>query len=506
VLEGERLASRVILPALYEQAAFRPLWREPDAVHELFAALDTIDEEGLNPRDYHMPVLARLRKRLRHRPDAKTRAHFDLLLTDALLRLTYHLHFGRADPAAIDRDWNIELTVDKADYIARHARAIRLARIDDLLQDMAPTTPYYFSLIRAYRIYKAIQAKEGWPHIPAGPTLRHGMQSGRIIALRHRLAATRDILSGNLESPRFDDEVEVGLRRFQQRHGLDPTGIMDRPTLKALNIPVGTRINQIRANLERARWVLPVLPERFVLVDIAGFSLSYYHDGAEVWKTRVQVGKAYRKTPVFRSSIRYLVLNPTWTIPPTILHKDILPIVARNSSYLKQRHIEVVDRQGRRIDAATVDWARYLHQPFPYALRRQAGPGNPLGRIKFVFPNRHAVYLHDTPHTSIFHHKIRTSSSGCVRVQHPYRLAALLLDDSAHWGEQQIRQAIASGKTRWLKLTRPVPIIIMYWTVRMDSHDTVHFREDIYGRDRAIVAALKRPFRFRRHTVLKTVN
>jgi len=330
------------------------------------------------------------------------------------------------------------------------------------------------------------------------------VRSRRVVALRRRLAATRDILPGNLVSTLFDDGVEVGLRHFQRRHGLAATGIVDRATLKALNVPVAARIDQIRANLERARWVLPVLPERFVLVDIAGFSLSYHRDGEVIWKTRVQVGKAYRKTPVFRSSIRYVVLNPTWTIPPTILHEDILPVVVRHPGYLKQRHIEVIDRQGRRIDASTIDWVRYLHQPFPYALRRQAGPGNPLGRIKFVFPNRHAVYLHDTPHTSIFNRKVRTSSSGCVRVQHPYRLAELLLNDPEHWSRRQIREAVTMGKTRWLKLPRPVPVIIMYWTVRMDSHDIVHFREDIYGRDQAIVAALRRPFRFRRHPILRT--
>lgn len=503
-VSGARLASRIILPALYKQRNFIPLWHNTDSIDQLFSALDTIDEEGLDPRDYHLTTLRALRKKNQDKEvNPQAQAGFDLLLTDSLLRLGYHLQFGKVDPAALDGNWNIDRTIDKLDYIARHARAIRRGTVDQLIQEMSPLTPFYFSLMRAYRIYKAIQAKGGWPRIPRGATLRHGMKSARTIALRHRLASTEDMQAGNLDSPLFDDEVEVGVRHFQSRHGIEPDGIVNRQTLKALNVSIKARINQVRANLERARWVLPVLPENFVLVDIAGFNLAYHHYQDTTWKTLVQVGKTYRKTPVFKSKITYLVLNPTWTIPPTILREDVLPAVTRDPSYLKRRHIRVIDHKGKHIDESAIDWTRYPKEHFPYTLRREPGPGNPLGRIKFMFPNRHAVYLHDTPSKGLFDRKDRTSSSGCVRVQHPYQLAELLLNDPENWSVKQIQQAVATRKTRRLKLAKPVTVIIMYWTVQLDKNDLVHFRDDIYGRDRAIVDALKRPFKFRKHPILR---
>ncbi len=499
---GSRLASRIVLPALYEKQNFRPLWKNPYSVDQLFSVLESIDREGLNPADYHLPKLKKLRQRLQANSDAQTQGDYDLLLTDALLRLGYHLQFGKVDPAALDSSWNIDRKLDRADYILKQEKAIRRGAVKELIVDMTPLLSISGPLNRAFQIYRAIQARGGWPVIPNGPTLRLGVTDKRVIRLRERLGSTGDILAGNLYSELYDHGVKTAVSHFQRRHGLPPDGVVGGATLKALNVPVKARVNQIRANLERARWVLPVLPDEFVLVDITGFSLTYIKHGKIAWETKVQVGKAYRETPVFRAEIKYLMFNPTWTVPPTILKEDVLPAIKRDPRYLQRRNLKVIDHKGNHVDASGIDWSKYSERNFPYSIRQEAGPGNALGRIKFVLPNKHSIYLHDTPSKALFGKKKRASSSGCVRVQYPYRLAELLLDDPQNWSVAKIKKGVNAGKTRRVKLSKPVTVVFMYWTVRMDSDGGVLFRNDIYGRDRAIVEALKKPFKFRRRPIL----
>jgi murein L,D-transpeptidase YcbB/YkuD len=209
------------------------------------------------------------------------------------------------------------------------------------------------------------------------------------------------------------------------------------------------------------------------------------------WVARAQVGKDYRQTPVFTADLLYLVLNPTWTVPPTILAQDILPQVKKDITYLEKKNMTVLDRRGRPVDPTQVEWARYSGPDFPYALRQGPGPGNALGRVKFIFPNQHFVFLHDTPSTSLFEREERTFSSGCIRVEHPLELAARLLVDQDDWDRDRIDQVIASGKTQTVHLSEPLPVIIIYWTAFIDREDQLNFWRDVYGRDALVLAGLE---------------
>jgi murein L,D-transpeptidase YcbB/YkuD len=491
-----RLTSVVALPMLYKRHDFQRLWTKPDAVEQLLHAVQGIDQDGLEPRDYHWPELQRLRAELASGAASgpELAVAFDLLLTDSLIRLSYHLLLGKVAPEALDAGWNLAKDLDALNPIAMIEQAIEADAVARLLDDVRPKHVFYARLKAALAQYRAIQAAGGWKPVPAGPPLKLGVRDPRVIALRQRLMVTGDLRERSPDAALFDGPLREAVTRFQRRHGLEADGAVGPATLEALNVPVDARIDQIRANLERARWVLHEIQGNFVVVDIAGFRVLYLRDGEVVWTARAQVGQPYRKTPTFKAVLTYLVLNPTWTVPPSILEQDILPAVKRDPTYLQKRNLRVIDRQGQPVDARQLNWSRYRARNFPYLLRQEPGPRNALGRIKFMFPNRYAVYLHDTPNQALFDRPDRTFSSGCIRVERAFELAELLLNDPVRWSREALERAVASNVTRTVVLPRPVPVLLLYWTVDVSREGRIMFRKDVYERDRAVLAALTGEF------------
>jgi murein L,D-transpeptidase YcbB/YkuD len=294
----------------------------------------------------------------------------------------------------------------------------------------------------------------------------------------------------------FDPDLADAVERFQARHGLDADGIVGSQTIDAMNVPVESRIDQLKANLERTRWVFRDLEPRFLIVNIAGFE-AYVVDEKEVtWKSRVQVGKPYRKTPVFKKEMTYLVLGPTWTVPPTILREDIIPKIKKDPGYLARNDMVLLDRSGKLVDISNVDLTAISADNFPYTVRQEPGPKNALGRIKFMFPNKHFVYLHDTPSQSLFDRVERTTSSGCIRVEKPISLAAELLGDPVEWSEARVEERISEASNETVTLTDPIMVFLMYWTSVPDGDGDVKFFSDVYSRDQAVLDGLRQPFRF----------
>ena len=339
--------------------------------------------------------------------------------------------------------------------------------------------------------------------MPAGAMLKSGMVNPRVLTIRQRLAVTGDMSTLSMESALYDDDVKTSVEKFQQRHGLEVNGLVDKVTLAAMNVPVEGRIGQLRVNLDRARWVLHDLPQNFVMVDIAGFNVQYIRSGQVVWKTRAIVGKTYRKTPVFRSNIRYIIFNPIWTIPPTILREDILPKIKRDPEYLRNKNMVVLDQLGKQIDSATIDWSQYPGNSFPYLIRQQPGPKNTLGRVKFIFPNKHAVYLHDTLKKSGFERAERALSSGCIRIQNPLHFSELLLADKPGWDRAKIDTVVESREPTHVNLARPLTVMLLYWTTGVDYERRVVFKPDIYDRDGAVLTGLKGEFKFRGRKIIE---
>jgi murein L,D-transpeptidase YcbB/YkuD len=471
----ETLASMVVLPDFYERRTFRPAWSEQAARTELLAAIRASAGDGLEPRDYHLAALEAL---LQAPPGPETDADIDMLATDGILRLAYHLRFGKVDVTTIDPDWNFHPDVEAA---IREAPALALQQMLDnrtfaaSLDALRPTHALYAGLRQALQTYRDIAAAGGWPSLPDGPVLRPGDTDERMPMLRERLAIERDLADGgSMGGTAYDSVLVDAVKRFQERHGLEPDGVIGRGTMRELNVPVSVRVDQLRLSLERGRLLLHDLPGHFVFVNIPAFR-AYYIDANEIrLATKVIVGKPFTATPTFRADMTYVVINPSWTIPPGIMQRDVIPGIAKDPGYLERKGYERVGGQ--------------IVQP--------PGPNNALGRIKLMFPNPHHVYLHDTPQRDLFAAEARLFSSGCIRVERIVDLAVLVIDDPENWSREKVEATIAAGRTRNVTLKRRIPVFLSYWTaVAGIGDEPPRFFHDVYDRDPAMLAALDQPFR-----------
>jgi murein L,D-transpeptidase YcbB/YkuD len=292
----------------------------------------------------------------------------------------------------------------------------------------------------------------------------------------------------------FDASLEAAVKHFQRRHGLDPDGLVGRNTLAALNVSAAARVDQLRVNMERARWLFGDLEERFLLVNIARYRVVLVERGEVTWSTRAVVGRPFRQTPVFKARMTYLEFNPTWTVPPTILKEDLLPELRRDPGALQRKNMTVLDFQGRPVDPSGIDWATIPARGFPYIIRQEPGPDNALGRVKFMYPNSHHVYMHDTPARALFGRAERAFSSGCIRLEKPFELVSLLLAGT-EWDDAAIGQVLASGRSRVVNLPSPITVLTLYGTA-VPEGGQVHFAADVYDRDPRLLAALDAPARF----------
>jgi len=492
---GSRIAAVRLIPTLYERRDFELAWNRPAMVQELMSAIAAVPSHGLDPADYHFGALnARLEVMAGGLQGATSMVDLDLLLTDALARLAFTLHFGKLDPTDLDPVWNLSRVLNDAETLSLFQETLETGDLAALLESVVPQNEYYENLRWALADYRSLAARGGWSTVPDGPILKPGNRDPRVADLRARLAVTGELETIPTDDPDlYDDFIEAAVIRFQRRHGLDEDGKLGPKTLAALNLPVEARIDQIRANLERNRWVFRDLPETFITVNIAGFELTFVRGGAPVWTTRVQVGKKIHETPIFASEMTYLVFNPTWTVPLSILRNETLPAIRKDPGYLEKQNMSIIRSDGSVVDPSTVD----LNGSFPYGIRQEPGPNNALGRVKFMFPNAYSVYLHDTPSKSLFTRSERAFSHGCIRTENPIDLAELLLADKKGWTRALIDAVIESGTMTTVTLEKPVTVLLLYWTADVQPGGSIEFREDIYGRDARIIEGLNDTFEFK---------
>jgi murein L,D-transpeptidase YcbB/YkuD len=496
-VDGFEVASGELLARVYENRNFEPAWPDVEKMDELVRLVESTAEDGLDPADYHLEALQHVRTRLAagQRLDATERAAIDLGMTDSLIRIGYHRRFGKVNPNDLDPNWNFQRELRRRDPATVFQDAMDADSLAGYLDRTFPRDELYRRM-QAYLLqYRDLAASGGWPRIPDGPTLEPGDSDERLPVLAQRLAITGDLpVDAGADPAVYGGALEAAVKDFQERHGLYVDGVVGPATLKALNVTVEQRIEQIRVNLERSRWVLDSLADDFVIVNIAGFRVYVFRDHEMTWSARAVVGTTYRKTPVFRSTMRYVVFNPDWTVPYSIATKDILPQVQRNPGYLAAGNYIVKSASGDVVDPAGIDWDSLGDGNFPYTLVQQPGPGNALGEIKFMFPNDHAVYLHDTPAKGLFHRAGRTFSSGCVRVEHPFEFAALLLAANG-LDATAIERLRRSGKTKTVFLEQPLPVLLLYWTAEVGRDGRIRFYDDIYDRDRDVLEALNSSYR-----------
>ena len=482
-----------VLLHFYQQRGFALAWDDARAA-AFIQIVRSAGTQGLTPADYldaqltALPPLSGLSGTARIDADAE--------FTEAFLRYAYDCRFGKVNPQQLDSSWNYARSVSNG---GPYAALERILAAPDLAAQLAVEVGHG-AVYNAVRVvlarYRGYAAAGGWKTLPAGATLKLGVVDPRVAALRARLAA-EGFESATAGDPNtFDETLAKAVSAFQTRHGLGADGAVGAKTLDALNVPASALVDRLRVNLERLRWVLVQLTPRFVAVNIAGYRVYYTEDDRVRWTARAIVGKPYRATPTFRAEMTYLVVNPDWTVPPTILHEDSLPALRRDPSYLTQERMDVVDRNsGRVVDPSTIDWQHVTAKNFPYMLRQRPGPTNALGRIKFMFPNSHFVFLHDTPLRDLFNRNERAFSSGCIRVEHPFELANILLEGDPKWTPAALKRALDSEQTEKISLRRPVPVLIVYLTtVAFDGGRQYTFLNDIYHRDEAVLHALNAGF------------
>ena len=439
-IEEAPIAAIALIDEIYARRSYKPAWSDPGTVRQLFDQVLRSVGHGLNPDDFHAKQLGTRLNPGRTAEDPIFKADTEILCTDALARLAITVQFGKLNPADLDPAWNFSRKIARQDPLAYFNQILESSSVASALAALGPRNPRYEWFQAALRKYRSILAGGGWQTVTAGPVLEAKSKGPRVAELRQRLRITGDLTGADPADPQdFDSVLEAGIKHFQIRHGIDSDGRVGPRTIEELDVPVVARINQLRAGLERMRWVFRDLPNRYLVVDIAGFHAYLMEDGEEIWKTRVQVGKPYHATPIFKDTIRYLEFNPTWTILPGILSRDTLPAIRKDASYLSRNNMSVVTTSGKIVDPSTIDWAATASKGFPYMIRQEPGDRNALGPVKFMFPNQYMVYLHDTPSKGLFASSERTFSSGCIRTENPFDLAELLLEGQV---------GIASGSTR----------------------------------------------------------
>ena len=491
-VRGLAIASASLLAEFYASRNYEPVWTSEARIDELLELLATADSHGLDSGDYYLLQLRKLREQNRSGDDPALGAALDLLLTESLIRFGYHQRFGKVNPERTEPTWNFTRQFRPGrEPVSALREAVDAPSLQGLLGEWIDRAPLYRDLQKALAHYRHIASAGGWPMIAAGPVLHEGDTDARVPDIRRHLGIGGDLppAAGAADGQQYDAALAAGVRAFQERHALAVDGVLGAATLAAMNIPVEIRIDQLRLSLERARWVADDTAGEVIVVNIAGSEVFAARNGQRFWTRRAVVGRVTRQTPVFRGSMTWLELNPTWTIPPTILREDVLPRLRRDPGYLQENDLSVIDARGRVIDPLTVDWPRVGNRP-SWALRQAPGPKNSLGRIKFMFPNPHAVFLHDTPARGLFERTGRLLSSGCVRIEDPLSLAEIVLADPGRWNQQTLQAAIDTGKTQIVRLPRPWPVLILYWTAELDATGRVRFLPDVYDRDPALLAAL----------------
>lgn len=469
------------------QSESAALWTDAQRLQALIDALENVASDGLDPANYHTEALTHA---LEHLKTWGQLGKCDIrLANDAYLRALADLRYGKARSLEAQSIWyspNIARIEDPGRLVKQAVNG--LANLEQAIAEARPESPRYRHLRKGYT--QALESlPEAWARIPEGPTLKVDDDDDRVALLRERLRA-----EGYLPSPpvpdrmatRFDAALALAVEDFQRRHSLAADGRVGSRTLQQLNVSPQQRLEQIRANLERLRWLAQDMERTLLLVDIAAARLEFYEEGELIWRGRAQVGKPRRETPELKSVITHVTVNPHWNMPRSIFLRDALPSIRDNPFYLSDRGMRVYDQQGNELSPTEVDWSK----PLGLRLRQDPGPGNALGQVAIRFSNPFAVYLHDTPAAGLFESQNRFFSSGCVRVEDALSLTRLLFRHASPDLRQRLETAVASGESQNVHLSRGVYILMAYWTAEADASGRITYRPDVYGSDGQLLALL----------------
>jgi murein L,D-transpeptidase YcbB/YkuD len=504
----------------YAERGHAPLWLDAEGLpgaqaDALFAALNEAESHGLPVAAHALDSDALSRAAT----DPVAAAMLELRLTRLFLSHARNLASGVLEPRRVDAQLQVRpVRPEPADLLVRLDAA---SSAPAMLAALAPADPDYARVRARLAQVRSLPADAWGPQVPSGATLRLGDRSDRVVTLRARLAALGDMgpegapealapghqpdhrVAANdivtdvaLRSPDsvadprlYDHALALGVERFQARHGLNRDGMVGPATRAALNHQPADRARQMAVTLERMRWMNRDLGRQHVMVNLAGYEMVLVADGETLFTSRVVIGKPRHQTPEFSDEMEHMVINPTWFVPSSIAHEEILPKLQEDPYYMADRNMYLAGYEG---DPSVIDWRFVTPATFPGRIRQGPGDDNALGRVKFMFPNDNAIYLHDTPQKSLFARDRRAYSHGCVRVQEPYAFARALLAGQVADPQASLSRWLDSGRETYVTLDSHVPVHLTYRTAWVDAQGTDQFRDDIYGRDARIADALEK--------------
>ncbi len=502
VINQDSIHASGVFPAAYKDRDYRAFWSADQGLlaqaDSLVEAIKEADREGLRAEDYHLAAIEGKMGELRQSQEDKEcpvvsrLVDLDLMLTDAFLVYASHLAGGKVNRETLRPEWSAKN--DSLGYAALLDNALRSNQIRESLRNLLPKHAFYADLRRLHSSFEVLAQRGGWGRVPEGAEMRVGESGKRVTALRRRLAASGD-LSGLRQRLNgvFDSTLANGVCRFQMRHGLAATGVVDSATLVALNVPVELRLEQIKANMERWRWLPHKLGRKYVRVNVADFNLTAVEEDREVLSMKVVVGNPDWQTPVFRADMTQVLFNDYWIAPYNILASELINYMKADSNYLKNNEMVILRESGdslQEVDPHTINFAELNPKDIDFRLRQGPGPNNIMGQVKFLLPNKYEVFLHDTPYREDFAKNVRMYSHGCIRLERPFDFAEYILKDYLGWTKDTILAVVHRIERRTINLKDPIPVYVLYCTSWKDKDGTIQFREDYYGKDRRLSAAL----------------
>jgi murein L,D-transpeptidase YcbB/YkuD len=481
----------------YRLNSFAPLWVTEnglrDKTRRTLALYANSEQEGLNPSDYLPTPLGSFEDASEIGGDIATLARFDLAMSATALRYAEHLHSGRIVPTRLSGYYDIE--PPKLNLTRVMFEVFVRREPDFYLAALAPTHPAYSAMRESLAELRKVSAPSATPLLAGGPRVKLGRTDDRVPTVRARMVAlgyltpaqpAAAILGVKNPETVLDEDLSNALSAFQAANHMKQTGFIDEVTVASLNAQSGPqRAKSLVLNMERLRWLPRDLGRRHVFVNQAAFEMRLIDDHDITWRTKVIVGKRETQTAVFSDKMERVVINPYWGVPQSIIRHEMMPRLAKDRRYLDRLGYEVVNERGQRVSSRSVNWWAYGNN-IPFGVRQPPGDGNALGRIKFLFPNSHDIYMHDTPDKELFDEPVRAFSHGCVRVENPRQFASYALG----WERDRINDMIATGENRSIGLANHIPVHLQYFTAWTDESGKVVFYSDIYGRDSRLSKAL----------------
>jgi murein L,D-transpeptidase YcbB/YkuD len=483
---AEAGATDADIAAFYRQGEFDAIWTGEDDHPRRKALIDALRDAGMHGLPTARYDLDGLMARMAAARSARDLGLLEIELSRVFLQYARDMQTGALIPSRIDSDIKREIPYrDRASYLKS------IARSDDpaaFMQSLVPSTPEYRALFKHKLRMEQIIASGGW-----GPKLRAGKLSPGdtgpdVVALRNRLHAMGYLPRS--VSARYDSAMEQAVQTFQMRHGLEVDGVAGAGTIDEINVDPEARLKSILVAMERERWLNRDRGARHILVNLADFHARIIDDGHETFRTRSVIGKndPERRSPEFSDVMEHMVINPSWFVPRSIATKEYLPKLRSNPNALS--HLVITDSRGRVVNRSAANFSQYSARSFPFAIRQPPGRSNALGLVKFMFPNKYNIYLHDTPAKNLFSHEVRAYSHGCIRLADPFDFAYALLARQEADPEGYFQSILRTGNETKVDLVQPVPVHLIYRTAQTDEKGEIEFRRDVYGRDGRIWDAL----------------